>query len=517
MFTKASVFSHHMVLQRDKAIPIWGTARPGAEICVTLDGYTTTSTADKNGNWFLSLRARGAGGPYTLRMQSEGSVLQCEDVYIGEVWLAGGQSNMEMALQDCKNGKREVADSQHPNIRFYNVPQCATADEQQAQWETQSSWQVCSPETSAHMSAVAYFFARQLAETQGVAIGIIDCYWGGTSISCWMSRAQLERTRAGQEYLTRYAALVGDKTEEQYAAEMAAYNAKYQAWCARVEARREENPDIRWVALNAECGVCPWPQPAGKDSPFRPAGLYETMLRRVCPYGLRGFLYYQGEEDIEHYATYADMMIYLIDQWRTDWQDDRLPFLFVQLPMYCSREEYEAHQDSKQLALLRDQQMKVCRTVAKTGLAVLTDCGEFDNIHPLDKQTVGFRLALQARKKVYGDEVAADAPVFARAESNGKKMQVWFRHTEGCLNVRGDMLEGFELADDNGVFYPARGNVTADYVTLECDAVPIPRYVRYAWTNFGLANLYGASGLPAAPFRTDTFPVEGLQGNHGLH
>ncbi|MCD8354017.1 MAG: sialate O-acetylesterase [Clostridiales bacterium] len=503
--TASAVFSNHMVLQRQKPIPVWGQGTPGAQVTVTLADERKTTVVGPDGCWYLTLAPREAGTGLTLTVESKGQQLTCTDVAVGEVWFAGGQSNMELPLRDCKNGRREVADSDYPSIRFYNVPQRAVLDE-----EAESTWKVCAPSTSGDMSAVAYFFARQLSQTQGVPVGIIGCYWGGTSISCWMSRQQLEKTAAGQKYLNDYAALVGDKTDEQYAAEMERYNAEYQAWQARIDQRRAAEPTVTWPVLNEECGLCPWPQPAGNQSPFRPAGLYETMVQRVTPYAIRGFLYYQGEEDEARHATYDVMMASLIDQWRTDWRDDELPFLFVQLPMYCSREEYQNHQDSKHWAMMRDQQMKVSRTVANTGLAVLTDCGEFDNIHPLDKQTVGHRLALQARKKVYGEDVVADAPVMAQTrptEDGG--MEVRFRHTGGGLSVRGDCLEGFQLAGADGFFYPARGSVQADRVLLHSAQVSAPVYVRYAWTNFGPATLYGASGLPAAPFRTDEFPIEG--------
>ena len=153
--------------------------------------------------------------------------------------------------------------------------------------------------------------------------------------------------------------------------------------------------------------------------------------------------------------------------------------------------------------MLREKQMTVCRTVAHTGLAVLTDCGEFDNIHPLDKQTVGYRLALQARKKVYGEDICADAPVFYRVVFEDGKAAAYFRHTDGSLYVKGKKLLGFEIAGRDGIFYPAEGTVLTEKVSLWSEKVMRPAYLRYAWNNYCEANLYGASGLPAAPFRTD--------------
>ena len=504
MLTLAAVFSDHMVLQRRKPVPVWGTGDAGASVHITLGTQHHDAVIAADGSWQVWLEEQEAGGPYSLTVESGGVRLTCEDVMLGEVWLAGGQSNMELALKDSRNGKREVAQSGGKNVRFYNLPKRAVLDEEQARMEAESGWQVCSPQTSGEMSAVAYYFACQIAESQKVTVGVIDCYWGGTSISCWMSRSQLEKTKAGQRYLDDYAALVGDKTDEDYQREMDAYNAEYEAWCSRVDAQKALNPRVTWEVLNEVCGLCPWPQPAGNQSPFRPAGLYETMLRRVCPYGIRGFLYYQGEEDSNvYFRTYAEMMELLIDQWRTDWAEDSLPFLFVQLPMYVSKEAYQAHADDLHWPYVRDEQMKISRTVANTGLAVLTDCGEFDNIHPLDKETVGFRLALQARQKVYGEPILADGPQKRTVRREGSEVVVTFDHTAGRLVIQGDTLEGFQLAGRDGVYYPARGSVRLDTVRLRCDQVPEPESVRYAWFNYGPANLYNAAGLAAAPFRTD--------------
>ncbi|MCD7928536.1 MAG: hypothetical protein LUF86_00050 [Clostridiales bacterium] len=272
MLTISAVFSDHMVLQRQKPIPVWGKGTPGAQVSVNLADEQKTTAVEAEGCWNLTLAPREAGTGLTLTVESEGQQLTCTNVAVGEVWFAGGQSNMELPLRDCKNGKREVADSDHPSIRFYNVHQRAVPDgEQTSQEDAPTTWKVCAPETSGDMSAVAYFFARQLSQTQGVPVGIIGCYWGGTSVSCWMSRQQLEKTAAGQKYLKDYAALVGDKTDEQYAAEMERYNAEYQAWQARVKQRRAAEPTVTWPVLNEECGPCPWPQRAGNPPPFRPA------------------------------------------------------------------------------------------------------------------------------------------------------------------------------------------------------------------------------------------------------
>ncbi len=509
MLKSAAVFSDHMVLQCMKPIPVWGWAGAEKEVTAQLGEDTVTVRADRTGYFMAVLPPRSVGRGYTLTLSSENETIRFTDVAIGEVWYAGGQSNMELMLAESWEGERAVAESGCEDIRFYMTPKCAVTGPELEEAEAASAWQVCGPETSGVMSAVAYYFARHLHAARKVPVGILCCAWGGTSISCWMSENQLQKTAAGMRYLENYAALVGDKTDAEYAAEMEAYWADWNAWNDRVQARRRREPGVTWEVLNEECGLCPWPQPAGRQSPFRPAGLYSTMTERICPYSIRGFLYYQGEEDESRYADYDWMVYSLITEWRGAWGGRALPFLFVQLPMYTAKAEWEAGIDDRHWAMLRDQQMKTASTIRHTGLAVLTDCGEFDNIHPLDKETVGRRLALQARAKVYGEDICADAPVMDKVTFAGGRAIVRFRHTGGCLKAAGEKIQGFELAGSDCIFHPAKGQIETDTVVLTADGVQDPLYVRYAWHNYCRANLFGCTGLPAAPFRTDRFSIEG--------
>lgn len=499
----AAVFSDHMVLQREKAACIFGSGRTGSCVTAEIDGCAA-QTLVRDGAWRLCLPPHKAGGPFTLTVSDGETSCRFSDVLFGEVWLAGGQSNMELELQNCKNGRAALAACANASLRFYNVSKCAVLDAA-VQAEQKNRWRVSGTEACADVSAVAYFCARRLQQELQVPVGIIDCYWGGTSISCWMPEAQLRRSAAGEKYLTDFAAEVGNKTDEAYDQEMQVYNAAYQSWDARVKAERVQNPDIPWEALNQICGPCPWPQPVGRQSPFRPAGLYTTMVQRVVPYTLRGFLYYQGEQDWASCHDYGEMMWYLIDQWRTDWQEDALPFLFVQLPMYIAKEDWEKGEDGRHFCYLREQQARVSRFVQNTGLASALDCGEFDNIHPLEKQTVGERLALQALQKVYGKPLEADSPAAVSCFPEGGGLRIRFAHTAGGLRLSGACRDAFgcafEVAGEDGRFFPAQAEVGQDSVCLSCAQVPYPVHARYAWYSYGPTPLYGGSGLPALPFR----------------
>ena len=529
----APVFSDNMVLQHGKPILVWGSANPGSTVRVIwhpagaaeegrkkIEAQTKVRQMD----WNLFLPPLPAGQQGELIISDEIDEIRFTNVITGDVWFAGGQSNMEMELINCKNGSAELAACTNPNIRFYQVVKRAVLDSDYFHEERQSQWQVCTPDTAAMLSAAAFFFARKINSDLGIPIGIINCSWGGTSISTWMSREQLMQSNAGQRFIDIYAAKVGNKTNEQYNEEMEEYFSQWRVWDERVRARREIDPNVSWEVLNKECGQCPWPQPAGNTSPYCPTNLHKSRIRRVAPFALKGFLYYQGEEDWERAADYRQMMYYLVQQWRSDWKDESLPFLFVQLPMYASREEIDSGNPPRHWCLMRESQYLASLDIANTGLAVIIDCGEFDNIHPFDKQTVGFRLALQALKKVYGKDIEADSPVFSWVENNGNSLRLHFKNAESGIYFQNDKIkindsvdkqkypsnsneqsfqDSFEIAAETGPYFPAKAEIDGDTVIVFSDKVSQPHRVRYAWYNFGPTPLYAKNGLPIMPFRTN--------------
>ncbi|MCH3971367.1 MAG: sialate O-acetylesterase [Oscillospiraceae bacterium] len=498
-FFCAAVFSSHMVLQREKAVEIFGAGRAGSRVTVTIDGCRAQS-AVKESRWCVKLPPHSAGGPYTMAVTDGTDTFTFTDVLFGEVWLAGGQSNMEFELQNCKGGRAELTACQNDQLRFYNVGKCANQNEELLESERKNCWRVSSEKACADVSAVAYFCAKKLQKELQVPVGIIDCYWGGTSISCWMPKEQLMRSLAGRRYIDVFQEQVGSTTDEEFERDMQAFQIKIDAWNDRVKQCRAVDPDISWAALSERCGACPWPPPIGWPSPYRPAGLYETMLQRVMPYTIRGFLYYQGEQDEDYCKDYGEMMLYLIAQWRADWHDEALPFLFVQLPMYAAKEEYDKGLDNGRWCILRQKQQWVCRFVCGTAMAVALDCGELDNMHPTNKEPVGCRLALQALQKVYGFPVKADGPVCTGCRPEGHSLRAFFAHTGGFLQLKGPCGSAFETAGEDGRFFAAQAQVQGQTLLLTAAKVPMPCQVRYAWKNFAQTPLYGAENLPAAPF-----------------
>ncbi len=493
-FSISLMFSDHMVLQRNKEILIWGQGTDNMQVTISLADVSVDTTIC-NGKWEAVLPPQEAGGPYIMNVTCGNSTLTFEDVMIGEVWFAGGQSNMELELQNCDNGAQEVANADNEQIRFYNVVKSGMLTPKVVRQQAQEQWKLCKPGKVADVSAVAYFAACELQKELGIAIGVIGCYIGGTSATCWMDKETLMSTPETIGYVDAFNERIGDKTEEEYQIELAVYNKEVEDWNQRVEAERKKNPDIAWEFLNELVGPYPWPQPAGATSQFRPGNPYYAMMERVIPYTIRGFWYYQGEEDSYKAEQYGVLMECLIALWRRKWRDDSLPFILHQLPMFIEK----GAEDDKCWAKIREQQALTAARIPNAHMVVLIDCGEFDNIHPTDKQTVGYRLALQTKEHVYGIPCKADSPVVESIQKEGHQVVVEF-DCDG-LQIQGDEISLFELAAEDGVFYKAEAQICSEKkIVLQNENVQIPQFVRYAWTNYGKVTLFANSGLPVAPF-----------------
>lgn len=497
MLKAAAVFSNNMVLQREKNINIWGTGTEGSRVTVTLAGLSESANTT-DGKWIAVLPSMTAGGPYVINISDGHNSITFDNVMIGEVWLAGGQSNMELELRKSKDGERVVANINNSNVRFYNVQRMSYIDEEFFGNESKNAWQECIPETAGTWSAVGYYYAEKLARELNVTVGIIGCNWGGTSASAWMSRESVELDKDTNTYVEEYDKANEGRSFEQYLDELKDYNIWYLEWQKRVDKCYSENPGILWLEVLKIAGECRWPEPLGPKSPYRAGGLYETMLKRVVPYALRGFIYYQGESDDHKSKIYGKLLTKLIEQWRTDWEEDELPFILVQLPMFIGREDM----DRKNWPIIREQQMRVHKTIKNTGIAVILDCGEYDNIHPLDKESVGFRLVLQALYHVYRKDVEAYGPIYKGLRYVNNGIELSFYHAEGGIVVRGEKPEGFEIAGEDKEFIKADIEIQGNKIVLSSHKIPKPKYARYAWTNYGPVTLFNKAGLPLATFRT---------------
>lgn len=498
MLIPSPLFGSGAVLCRDKDIRVFGRAEDGARVRVTLTDASGRTLADASaptldGRFLVTLPRQGAQTGCTLRFDCGGEQTVSEDVAIGDVYLAGGQSNMELELQNADEGAECIASHRDAQLRYFNVPKRAMFTEEAERANAEARWVAIAPGTGRDMSAVAYFFARRLREKLDVPVGVIDCYWGGTSVTAWMDEEALRATAEGTRYLDEYAKLVGDKTEAAYLAEEEAFQREMQAWNDRVAALKAEQPGITWPEINREAGECPWHPPVGCGSPYRPGGLAETMLKRVVPATLTGALFYQGEDDAGRTTCYDVLLASMVVRWRALFRDETLPFLNVQLPMWIAA----GAQEDGNWPRVRRAQERVWKTLRHTGLAVTIDCGEYDNIHPTDKRTVGERLAEQAMRVVYG-RPGEESPRAVSMTAAAGEAEITLSAPVRALDGNPPAL--LEAAGWDGVYHPAQGRVEGALLRVTSPDVPEVVSVRYAWVDWGKVNLFGENGLPLAPF-----------------
>jgi sialate O-acetylesterase len=468
------LFSSHMVLQRDMPIHIWGSATPGEKVTVELHGITISTSTDTFGRWSVYLPAQSAGGPFSLAVHGS-NTLQFEDILIGDLWFASGQSNMEMPLAGfpgsavIQDSAKEIAAANYPDIRFLLIEKDA-ADYPLEDVKAATGWSSCTPETARNFSAVAYFFARDIQKAQGkqhVAIGLIDSTWGGTPAEAWTS---LEALGADPALMPVFA--------------------------TRADMMNRENNQIRLDAIDKLAREQGKPPTPGRDwhpnpASWRPAALYNAMVAPFTPLPIRGVIWYQGESNSSHAGLYDRIFPAMIQDWRNQWHQGNFPFLFVQISAFAStpKEDWGTLRDAQRRSLY----------LAKTGMAVTIDAGDEHNVHPANKQIVGERLSLLARQIVFGENIVASGPLFRLAYPSSGAMHVWFDNAAG-LRAKGSSLEGFEVAGHDKVFVPATAHIDGEAVTVTSPTVPNPEYVRYAWPNFPKANLFNGAGLPASTF-----------------
>lgn len=508
-----------MVLQQKKPIRIFGYAPEGETVTASLlntAGQTICNEetiASPKGddsyryNFHLTLPSLPAGGPLTLVISGQGNEqITFFDVMIGEVWLAGGQSNMEFAIGSDQEFVTALQQAPTSNVRFFQVGQRAFFHENFLKEERFDHWMCGEDADFSTWSAVGYYFGAKLAARLGITIGIIGCNWGGTSACAWQDRDTLLSSEETAVYWTEYEDLLSTQSPKTYEAERIDYLAYQKEWQPRMDAYYAAHPDATWQEAQEAVGVCRWPGPMGPKHEFRPCGLYETMFSRIVPYALAGFIYYQGESDDHRPASYYTLLKNLIGLWRKDFADDTLPFLFVQLPMH----RYRDNPITDSWCDIRQAQLQVHRDVPHTGLAVAIDCGEYNNIHPTRKRQVGERLALQALFHVYDliREKDAYGPLFHHFETEGDALRLFFSYAEGgfvthpCPDREVPKTLSFELAGADGIYHPAAAMLEGSTIVLRSSAVPAPTQVRYLWVDYRESiPLFGKNGLPLAPFR----------------
>ncbi len=450
------LFQDHMILQRDRATPIWGTATPGEQVTVRFAGQTKQTQAEADGRWQVKLEAMPAS--------AEGRILtagtqSCKDVLVGDIWLCSGQSNMAMAVRECDDAEQEIAAAKYPGIRYFPVAGAPSAKPLGS--VKGGAWTVCSPESVATYSAVGYYFGRELHRKLNVPIGLVASCVPATRVEAWMRLAALETLPE-----------LGKIAHEQLA-----------QWQAQVGASQRERPPIKPIGA------------AGVSS-----SLYNGMIAPLMPFAIKGAIWYQGESNAGH-PGYQEALTLMIKDWRAMWGQGDFPFIIQQLVNYNP-----AATDPNVCGgwpLLREAQSRVAERVPNVGISVAIELGNAVNGHPKNKQELGRRLALVALDKSYAQPCESSGPRYASLTIEDGSMRVSFTHAKG-MYAKGGPLKGFAVASADKKFAWAEARIEGETVMLSCAGVQHPVAVRYAWAdNPEGCNLFNAAGLPAHPFRAE--------------
>ena len=616
------IFSDNMVLQRNSPIPIWGNANKNSQITLEICNILYKTNVDSTSKWIFYIPKMQAGGPYTLTIKeiTDNKIIsekQFQNVMIGDVWLASGQSNMELRLKESLNPKGEIAQSQNLNIRFFQVPHAIETIPQNN--FKSGSWEQCDSTTAGDFSALAYYFSKQIQQEQNVAIGIIESTWGGTPVEAWTSKEMLTTipdmaTKISQNEAANinYNSFTQDKENEKIFFDIALnslnglqlhyietsfddsswktismpkafkeIDSLYQGilWLRKTIQipKSMQGKDLQihlgypdmlynlyfnnheicknvWNAEKKHTYTIPakyvlknnnlitlrlavmwgggglnepadsiyitdktqkislagnWKYIENAEQPFPiiknyhkyPTYMFNGMINPIIPYALTGFLWYQGEENAAYPNTYVTMFPLLIQDWRQRWNQGNVPFIYVQLPNFMKQKQNPSESD---WAIIREAQAKTI-AIPNTAMATTIDLGEWDNIHPKNKEEVAYRLALAANHVAYFKDIVYSGPTFDSMEIEDSSIRVHFTNTGGRLVSKGSFdVIGFSIAGADGKYYWATASIDGDDVIVESKNVTYPKSVRYAWADNPACNLFNKEGLPAVPFRTDT-------------
>lgn len=442
------VIGDHMVLQRGQPAPIWGWADQGEEVTVAAAGQILTTKADAGGRWRVVLAKLDAGRPLEMTVKgSSGNTVTIKDILVGEVWVCSGQSNMQMDVNSCKDAKRAIAAATYPNIRLFTVGREKAAT---PKTDCAGQWVECSPATVPGFSAAAYFFGRQLHLELKMPVGLIHTSWGGTPAQFWTSRKALE-----------------------------------------------SNPALKPLA-------------EGESS-----CLYNGMIAPLIPYAIRGAIWYQGEANVGRAYQYRTLFPAMIANWRADWGQGDFPFGFVQIAPFGGYSD-DWSLNPAACAELWEAQTMTLKSAPNTGMAVTVDIADvekihpknkdYSGIHPTNKQDVGRRLALWALAKVYGRDLVYSGPIYKAMTVEGNRIRLEFDHVgSGLIASDGKRLSHFTVAGADRKFVPAVAAIDGNTLVVGSDQISQPVAVRFAWRDDATPNFANKDGLPASPFRTDTW------------
>lgn len=516
-----AIFSDQMVLQREQAVPVWGTAEVGQKITVSFADQEKSTITDDDGKWRVDLaplKASSESRTLTIVAPDE-ETLTYSDVLVGEVWFAGGQSNMyrpfrmltvpanepfyEPVTEYLRN-ERDTAND--PLFRQYRASQIYQPYEVETMGR--GKWSKAIPGDVNEFCATAYFFGRELRRELDVPVALISCNKGGSIIEAWIAPKEYESTETLKAF---------------YADRMTELKKKVAAWNEEAEVAKYQEAVAKRKQALIEGKEVSKKEPKKPESPLRnrsvPGTLYNGMVHPVAPYGMRGVIWYQGESNSGNDPKeYSNRLKALVEGWRTAWRQEELPFYWCQLANYKAVIDEPQGDEVDGYTWVQNGQREALH-LPDTGMAVLNDIGEAKDVHPKNKFDAGKRLSLWALNKVYKKDLVCSGPLYKRAQTEGSKVIITFEHPGSGLMAGqkhlmdptvevNEPLQRFQICGADGLWKWAQAEITdKDSVTVWHDDVLKPIEVRYAWaTNPKGANLYNKEGLPTSVFKTGKLP-----------
>ncbi len=533
------IFSDHMVLQREMPVRVWGWADAGEQVRVSFAGQQVETVTGADKRWQVMLKKMPAeAAPQTLTIQGRNTV-RFTDVLVGEMWVCSGQSNMERLLEQTVYSDADLASAQDEQMRYFHVlPATSVTPQEDVQRWDPEGWTVSTPERALKFSAVCFYFGRELRKHLGIPIGLIDSTKGGTRAQIWTSLGAIQEDVNADpqfsQWLEQRDLVVKNLAERsrEYPGKKAEYDQELATWTEKIDAdpiyvaeKKHWEAELEQAQKNGTEWPSepkpPLPKPVepplpddGPYSTFMVGNLYNAMIAPLTNLSIRGVLWYQGETNDKNAPQYKVLFPLLITDWRQHWNEGNFPFLFVQLPN-IHRPQTQPVQDEDLWPWMREAQQDAL-ALPNTAMAVTIDIGDPWNVHGKDKRDIGIRLSLLARRKVYGENLVAEGPMFRSMRVRGDHIELKFGEAGSGLAIGvppwtptavipppASELRSFAIAGEDHRWHWASARIHGDKVIVSSSEVSRPIAVRYAWADNPSCNLYNREKLPAAPFRTD--------------
>lgn len=473
----AKIFSNNMIVQREQPVHIWGNGIPGKVVNVSFAKENKTTIVKPDSSWnILFHKHKATFRPESLTISCGNKTIAFKNILIGDIWLCIGQSNMEFPMKNEMHFSPEIKKSNQPLIRLYNpsfigknIFGTAFTDSMNRQLAlgnlySKTTWQLCDSNSVKEMSAVGYYFGKEIMQNEHIPIGLIHLAIGGCPIETFISQEGFMRSKqfshkVNGNWLTNDALPV---------------------W---IRERGQQNVgDVKEVNIS------------GPNHGYKPGFAFETGIKPILKLPIKGIIWYQGEsnaQEIERLHEYAELQKLMMEDYRAEWYQPQMPFYWVQLSSIDT-----AQYKSQLWPQFRDEQRKLLGIVKYGGMAVCSDSGSKNRVHPTNKKVVGDRLARWALNKTYGENIIPSGPLpFDAKYKNGKVIISFQYRGDGLRTSEGKILKGFSIDGETDASAIIRENEV--YIMSKQK----PRYVYYAWKPFTDANLVNSENLPASTFK----------------